>query len=92
MEKYGDYMELTLTIPTNIYLAMKIPEPEIEKTLLLELAISLYKRNILSFGKSRELAQMSKWDFHDELGKRKIERHYTMECIEEDIKYAKNNF
>jgi hypothetical protein len=35
------------------------------------MAISLYQQDILSFGKARQLANMSKWEFHNELGKEK---------------------
>ena len=82
--------ELTLKIPQPVYLALRLPEEERETRLLFELAASLYQRNILSFGKARELAGMSKWEFHTELGKRKIERHYTREAFEEDLNYGQS--
>ncbi len=63
-------------------MALKIPEKEKEKTLLIELAVSLYQRGILSFGKARELAKMDKWEFHEELGKRNIARHYDLKDFE----------
>ena len=81
-------MDLNIKIPQNIYLALKLPEGDKENLLLIELAISLYGRGILSFGKARELAKMSKWDFHEELGKRKVERHYDIESMEEDFRYG----
>ncbi len=81
-------MELTLHIPKEIDRALKIPGKSRENFLLKELAISLYREGILSFGKARQLANMSKWEFHDELGKRKIARHYTEEDFEEDLQYA----
>ena len=82
-------MELTLRIPKEVDRALKIPGKEKESVLLKELAISLYQQDILSFGKARQLANMSKWEFHNELGKRKIARHYTSEEFEEDLRYAK---
>jgi ATP-dependent DNA helicase RecG len=66
----------------------KIPGKLKENFLLKELAISLYQQDILSFGKARQLANMSKWEFHDELGKRKIARHYSGEDFEEDLHYV----
>jgi predicted HTH domain antitoxin len=81
-------MELTLRIPKEIDRALKIPRKEKESFLLKELAISLYQRDILSFGKARELANMSKWEFHNELGRRKIARHYTVEEFKEDLCYG----
>lgn len=74
-----------MTIPDDIYLAMKIPDKEKKNVLLKELALSLYEQEILSFGKARELARLSKWEFHQLLGERKIERHYSMEDLKEDI-------
>ncbi len=82
-------MELNIRIPRPIYRAMKLPEIQREKIILNELSFTLYERNILSFGKARELANMTKWEFHEELGKRKIERHYDIESFEEDFNYGK---
>lgn len=81
-------MQLTLRIPKEVDRALKIPVRQKEYFLLKELAISLYQQDILSFGKARQLANMSKWEFHDELGRRKIARHYTIEDFEEDLRYA----
>jgi predicted HTH domain antitoxin len=81
-------MSLTLQIPNEISLALKVPEKQQEPLLMIELAVSLYQGGFLSFGKARELAKMSKWEFHNELGKRRIERHYDLECFEEDLRYG----
>jgi len=54
-----------------------------------ELALALYEEQILSFGKTRELANMTKWEFHELLGKRDIKRHYSEENLNEDIDYGK---
>jgi len=80
---------ITLDIPEDIILSLKIPKDTIQKELLKELSIILYEKHILSFGKARELAKMSKWEFQDELGKRKILRHYTEKDLREDIKFAR---
>jgi predicted HTH domain antitoxin len=53
-----------------------------------ELAISLYSQRILSFGKARELAGITHYEFGVLLGKRKIARHYTDEDLQDDIAYA----
>ncbi len=81
-------METILKIPLDVYNAMKLPEKGKIDLLLLELAITLYDRQILSFGKARELAKFSKNDFHNELGKRKIERHYNIDNYIEDLNYG----
>ena len=82
-------MEANITIPDDIYRAMKVPDKEKKQILLIELAVTLYGREILSFGKARELAQMNKWEFHELLGSRNVERHYSMENLKEDIEYGK---
>ena len=84
-------MELALKIPEKIVIALKLPEKEIKKTLKIELALALYQRNILSYGKAREFTELSKWEFHDLLGEYKIERHYDEESFLEDVQYGKSS-
>ena len=79
-----------IDIPQDVFDSLRIPEGEREQELRLELAVSLYARKALSFGKARRLAGLSKEDFQKELGKRQIERHYTEEELEEDLDYAGN--
>lgn len=80
---------VTLEISEDIILSLKIPKDKIREELLKELAITLYERHILSFGKARELAKMNKWEFQEELGKRRIPRHYTEKDLEEDMQFAR---
>ncbi len=82
-------MDLILSIPQDINRAIKLPDKEKERFLLKELAVVLYQTGALSFGKARELAHMSKWEFHHELGNRRIPRHYDLENFKEDLKYGK---
>jgi predicted HTH domain antitoxin len=81
-------METSIKIPQDVFNAMKLPEKGKIDIILLELALTLYDRHILSFGKARELAKLSKNEFHLELGKRKIERHYNEENYIEDYNYG----
>ena len=69
--------------------SLKIPKHEIYRVLKIDLAISLYRRGALSLGKARKLAGLEKWEFIQELGKRKVERHYTEKELKEDIDFAK---
>ncbi len=50
-----------------------------------ELAIALFQQNKLSFGKARELAEMTVWDFQQLLGTRGINLHYDIEEYEQDL-------
>jgi predicted HTH domain antitoxin len=81
-------MELTIKIPEQISKSLKLPAKEREKYLLSHLSFLLYEEGVLSFGKARQLGQFTKWEFHQELGKRKIECHYDIENLNEDIEYA----
>ena len=83
--------ELTISLPEEILDAVKLPSAVKEKEILKELALALYARDILSLGKARSLAKMTRWEFEELLGKRKIIRHYTEDDLEEDIKYAVGN-
>lgn len=81
-------MTLQLSIPDSVLSAIRLPEARIEQALLIELAIALYAQELLSFGKARELAQMSKYEFGQLLGQRGVLRHYGLEELEDDLSYA----
>jgi len=55
-----------------------------------ELALRLYEKGLLSFGKARELAGMSKWEFSRLLGKEGIPRRYDLEEFEKDLRTLEN--
>ncbi|WP_137291327.1 UPF0175 family protein [Natronorubrum halophilum] len=78
-----------IEIPEEVYDALRLPEDEREGVMREELACSLYDRGVLSFGKARELARLSKREFGELLGDRSIERHYTDEELDEDLEYAR---
>ena len=82
-------MSLQLAIPDSILRAIRLPEQRIEKELLCELAVSLYAQNLLSLGKARELAQLSKYEFGQLLAQRGIPRHYGAEELADDLAYAR---
>jgi predicted HTH domain antitoxin len=78
----------TIEIDDDVYEALQLPEEERSQALKQELAVSLYARDVLSFGKARALAELSKWEFHELLGERNIPRHYTEAELAEDLDYA----
>ena len=79
---------MILNIPTDILNAVKFPLQEMEQEFHKELALALYQRGALSLGKSRLLAKMTRWEFEELLGERKIVRQYTVADLEEDIEYG----
>jgi predicted HTH domain antitoxin len=82
-------MSVTFNIPDDVLAAMPVPEEERGKYLLLELACSLYARNVLSLAQAAEMAGISRIDFGLEVGRRDIPRHYTQAELEADLAYAR---
>ena len=72
---------IVIKIPKEIILSLRIPKEKAKDRLTEELAIHLYKEGFLSFGKARVLATLSKWEFAERLGIKKITRHYTREDL-----------
>ena len=81
--------DVQLSIPRSVADALALPEGRKKEKLQRELAVSLYREDMLSFGKARELAGMSKQEFGQLLGDRGVERHYGPEELAEDLRYAK---
>ena len=80
--------DVQLSIPRSVADALALPEGRKKEELQRELAVSLYREDMLSFGKARELAEMSKQEFGQLLGDRGIEQHYGPEELAEDLRYA----
>ena len=81
-------MSLQVEIPDEIADSMRLPDTERKQRIKLELALSLYSQRILSFGKARQLAGMSKYHFGQMLGEREIPRHYDLDDLGDDLDYA----
>lgn len=81
-------MPMTLEVPDDIQAAMRVPVPERQSRLLVELACALYQREILTFGKAAELSRLSQFRFGQALTDRGITRHYTDADVAEDLAYA----
>ena len=79
---------LLLEIPDEVTDALRLPPSEMDQELRTELALALYQRNVLSGGKARKLAGLSRWDFEQLLGQRQIVRHYDQDDLKEDLEYA----
>lgn len=80
---------LTLNIPSDVADALRYPPSEAERELRKELALALYARRALPFGKARQLAGLTRWEFEELLGARQIPRDYTEDDLKEDLRYAR---
>jgi predicted HTH domain antitoxin len=61
-----------IDVPTEVYEALEVPEDERDGILRRERAVSRYREDYLSFGTARELAGLSKAEFHRLLGRRSV--------------------
>lgn len=82
-------MGIRLDIPDSVTKAIRLPEPSMRDDLLVELALALYARGALAFGKARELADLPKLEFGRLLGSRGIPRQYSPEDLADDLEYAR---
>ena len=79
----------SIDLPSDVLDAIAAPPEDREPIVRQELAVSLYREGYLSFGKARELAGLSKATFHQLLGEREVERHYTEADLALDVEYAR---
>ncbi|GIV79521.1 UPF0175 family protein [Litorilinea aerophila] len=77
--------DLVSALSEDLREALRIPPEEQEARLRQELAVRLYAKGLLSLGKARQLAEMSKWDFLALLGREGIPRHYDQEELQKDL-------
>ena len=73
---------VSIEIPGEVIHATHLTPEELKR----ELAIHLFREGKLSFGKARELAALTVWEFQNLLGSRNIPIHYGVEEYEEDLK------
>ncbi len=79
-------MQLVIDVPEDVIDAIKLPTEEIPARLKRELAVRLYQKGLLSFGKARRLSGITRWDFHDVLEEEGVSRRYDVQELEEDLK------
>lgn len=73
---------MTITIPDSALAQANIKPDE----LLIELAIYLYERKTLTWGKARSLSGLDEMSFRKELEKRGVYMHFGVEDLEKDLK------
>lgn len=73
---------VSIEIPGEVMHAAHMTTEEMKR----ELAIHLFTEVKLSFGKARELAGLTVWEFQNLLGSRNISIHYGVDEYEEDLK------
>ena len=82
-------MSFTVELPDSVAEALRLAPPDAEAEVRKELALALYARGILGFGKARELCELTKWQFEELLGRRKVVRPYDEHDLAGDLAYAR---
>jgi predicted HTH domain antitoxin len=82
-------MSFTVELPDSVAEALRLAPPDAEAEVRKELALALYARGILGFGKARELCGLTKWQFEELLGRRKVVRPYDEDDLAVDLAYAR---
>lgn len=77
---------IVIELPHDVSDSLRIPNSEKKYRILQELAIRLYEKDLLTFGKARELAGLDKWGFYDLLAREQVIRQYDLEELHEDLK------
>jgi len=72
---------IAIEIPREVIHATRMTPEELRR----ELAVYLFQQGRLSFGKAREMADMTAWAFQQLLGSRGIPVHYDLEDYQEDL-------
>jgi predicted HTH domain antitoxin len=72
---------ISIEIPREIAHIARMTPQELRQ----ELAIHLYQQGVLSFGKAREMADVTAWNFQQLLGARGILAHYDVQDYEQDL-------
>ena len=72
---------VSIEIPQDVIHATRMTPDELRR----ELAIHLFQEGKLSFGKARQLANLTVWEFHNLLGSRNIPIHYGVDEYVEDL-------
>lgn len=77
--------KIGMDLPEDLVEAIKLPSEEVPMRLKRELAVRLYEKRLLGFGKARQLAEMTKWEFQRLLGEEGILRSYDIEELGKDL-------
>ncbi|HFD39538.1 MAG TPA: UPF0175 family protein [Anaerolineae bacterium] len=72
---------VSLEIPREVLHTTRMSLAEMQQ----EFALFLFQRGKVSFGKAREMAGLSAWEFQQLLGYRGIPVHYDIEDYEQDL-------
>jgi predicted HTH domain antitoxin len=82
-------MKITMNFPDEVIKALNIPKDKLSTELKIQIAIYFYEKGKLPFGKARELAGLSVWEFMEKLKENQVPIKYDVEDFKEDLETIK---
>ncbi len=82
-------MKVVVEFPEDVIKILNIPKDELSSELKTQIALFFYEKGKLSFGKARELAGLSVWEFMEKLKENQIPLKYDVEDFKEDLETVK---
>ena len=86
---YMETVKIQMDLPKDVLLAANILETNAATEIKKYLAVSLFKKRILSFGKARALSGMDKMEFMMFAGSKGISLNYDADDYSEDLEIIK---
>jgi predicted HTH domain antitoxin len=82
-------MSVTIDLPERLLAGVfHVPEPEVPRQVLIELACALYAREALTHAQAATLAGLGRFELGEELARREIPRHYSEDDLVADLTYG----
>ena len=82
-------MKMMLDIPDELASVLHEVEPENTKAVLVETVCGLYSLGRITGGKAARLLALDRLGFEDELAKREIPCHYTLDDLKHNVALAR---
>jgi predicted HTH domain antitoxin len=82
-------MQVTVELPDELAGVLHEMETREDRGLLVETVCGLYSRGRISGGKAARLLGLDRFGFQQELAKREIPLHYTMDELQHDLAFAR---
>ncbi len=82
-------MSVTIDLPDGLLAGVfHVPEAEVPRQVLIELACALYTRHALTHAEAAELARLDRFELSEELARREIPVHYGKDDLAADLTYG----
>ena len=82
-------MNVTLEMSDELAGLLHDVEPDDSRAIMVETVCGLYSRHRVSSGKAARLLGLDRFGFQQELTKREIPMHYTLEELKHDVAFAR---